>query len=164
MPFGNYKVVDRPFDKYGFLIHDYFFAKTLEQVRPGGIIAYITSKGTMDKVSPDVRRYIAQRAELLGAIRLPNNAFKANAGTEVTSDILFLQKREHPIDIEPDWVHLEQTEDSIPINSYFAEHPDMVLGRMQWDKSMYGNEQETTCEPIPCPTATCCDSKHRRQL
>ena len=149
VPFGNYKVVDRPFDKYGFLIHDYFFAKTLEQVRPGGIIAYITSKGTMDKVSPDVRRYIAQRAELLGAIRLPNNAFKANAGTEVTSDILFLQKREHPIDIEPDWVHLEQTEDSIPINSYFAEHPDMVLGRMQWDKSMYGNEQETTCEPIP---------------
>ena len=149
VPFGNYKVVDRPFDKYGFLIHDYFFAKTLEQVRPGGIIAYITSKGTMDKASPDVRRYIAQRAELLGAIRLPNNAFKANAGTEVTSDILFLQKREHPIDIEPDWVHLGQTEDGIPINSYFAEHPDMVLGKMAWDKSMYGNEKETTCEPIP---------------
>ena len=149
VPFGNYKVADRPFDKYAFLIHDYFFAKTLEQVRPGGIIAYITSKGTMDKASPDVRRYIAQRAELLGAIRLPNNAFKANAGTEVTSDILFLQKRKHPIDIEPDWVHLAQTEDGIPINSYFAEHPDMVLGRMQWDKSMYGNEKETTCEPIP---------------
>ena len=149
VPFGDYKVADRPFDKYGFLIHDYFFAKTLEQVRPGGIIAYITSKGTMDKASPDVRRYIAQRAELLGAIRLPNNAFKANAGTEVTSDILFLQKREHPIDIEPDWVHLGQTEDGIPINSYFAEHPDMVLGKMAWDKSMYGNEKETTCEPIP---------------
>ena len=149
VPFGNYKVADRPFDKYGFLIHDYFFAKTLEQVRPGGIIAYITSKGTMDKASPDVRRYIAQRAELLGAIRLPNNAFKANAGTEVTSDILFLQKREHPIDIEPDWVHLGQTEDGIPINSYFVDHPDMMLGRMQWDKSMYGNEKETTCEPIP---------------
>ena len=149
VPFGNYKVADRPFDKYGFLIHDYFFAKTLEQVRPGGIIAYITSKGTMDKASPDVRRYIAQRAELLGAIRLPNNAFKANAGTEVTSDILFLQKREHPIDIEPDWVHLGQTEDGIPINSYFAEHPDMVLGKTAWDKSMYGNEKETTCEPIP---------------
>ena len=149
VPFGNYKVADRAFDKYGFLIHDYFFAKTLEQVRPGGIIAYITSKGTMDKASPDVRRYIAQRAELLGAIRLPNNAFKANAGTEVTSDILFLQKREHPIDIEPDWVHLGQTEDGIPINSYFAEHPDMVLGKMAWDKSMYGNEKETTCEPIP---------------
>ena len=149
VPFGNYKVADKQFDKHGFLIHDYFFAKALEQVRPGGVIAFITSKGTMDKASPDVRRYIAQRAELLGAIRLPNNAFKANAGTEVTSDILFLQKREHPIDIEPDWVHLGQTEDGIPINSYFVDHPDMVLGRMAWDKSMYGNEKETTCEPIP---------------
>ena len=149
VPFGNYKVADRAFDKYGFLIHDYFLAKTLEQVRPGGMIAFITSKGTMDKSSPDVRRYIAQRAELLGAIRLPNNAFKANAGTEVTSDILFLQKREHPIDIEPDWIHLGQTADGIPINSYFVDHPDMMLGRMQWDKSMYGNEKETTCEPIP---------------
>ena len=149
VPFGNYKVADRAFDKYGFLIHDYFLAKTLEQVRPGGVIAFITSKGTMDKASPDVRRYIAQRAELLGAIRLPNNAFKANAGTEVTSDILFLQKREHPIDIEPDWIHLGQTADGVPINSYFVAHPDMMLGRMQWDKSMYGNEKETTCEPIP---------------
>ena len=149
VPFGNYKVADRAFDKYGFLIHDYFLAKTLEQVRPGGVIAFITSKGTMDKASPEVRRYIAQRAELLGAIRLPNNAFKANAGTEVTSDILFLQKREHPIDIEPDWIHLGQTADGIPINSYFVDHPDMMLGRMQWDKSMYGNEKETTCEPIP---------------
>ena len=149
VPFGNYKVADRAFDKYGFLIHDYFLAKTLEQVRPGGMIAFITSKGTMDKASPDVRRYIAQRAELLGAIRLPNNAFKANAGTEVTSDILFLQKRERPIDIEPDWIHLGQTADGIPINSYFVDHPDMMLGRMQWDKSMYGNEKETTCEPIP---------------
>ena len=149
VPFGNYKVADRAFDKYGFLIHDYFLAKTLEQVRSGGVIAFITSKGTMDKASPDVRRYIAQRAELLGAIRLPNNAFKANAGTEVTSDILFLQKREHPIDIEPDWIHLGQTADGIPINSYFVDHPDMMLGRMQWDKSMYGNEKETTCEPIP---------------
>ena len=149
VPFGNYKVADRAFDKYGFLIHDYFLAKTLEQVRPGGMIAFITSKGTMDKASPDVRRYIAQQAELLGAIRLPNNAFKANAGTEVTSDILFLQKREHPIDIEPDWIHLGRTADGIPINSYFVDHPDMMLGRMQWDKSMYGNEKETTCEPIP---------------
>ena len=148
VPFGNYKVADRAFDKYGFLIHDYFIAKSLEQVRPGGVIAFITSKGTMDKASPDVRRYIAQRAELLGAIRLPNNAFKANAGTEVTSGILFLQKREHPIDIEPDWIHLGQTADGIPINSYFVDHPDMMLGRMQWDKSMYGNEKETTCEPI----------------
>ena len=149
VPFGNYKVADKPFDKYGFLIHDYFFAKALEQVRPGGMIAFITSKGTMDKASPDVRRYIAQRAELLGAIRLPNNAFKANAGTEVTSDILFLQKRERPIDIEPDWIHLGQTADGIPVNSYFVDHPDMVLGKMAWDKSMYGNEKETTCEPIP---------------
>ena len=149
VPFGNYKVADRAFDKYGFLIHDYFLAKTLEQVRPGGVIAFITSKGTMDKASPEVRRYIAQRAELLGAIRLPNNAFKANAGTEVTSDILFLQKREHPIDIEPDWIHLGQAADGIPVNSYFVDHPDMMLGRMQWDKSMYGNEKETTCEPIP---------------
>ena len=111
VPFGGYKVSDKQFDKYNFLIHDYFFAKTLEQVRPGGVIAYITSKGTMDKASPDVRRYIAQRAELLGAIRLPNTAFAANAGTSVTTDILFLQKRESPIDIEPDWVHLGQTEE-----------------------------------------------------
>ena len=149
VPFGGYKVSDKQFDKYNFLIHDYFFAKTLEQVRPGGVIAYITSKGTMDKASPDVRRYIAQRAELLGAIRLPNTAFAANAGTSVTTDILFLQKRESPIDIEPDWVHLGQTEDGIPINSYFVSHPDMMLGSMAWDKSMYGDEKETTCRPIP---------------
>lgn len=149
VPFGSYKVADKAFDRYGFLIHDYFFAKTLDQVRPGGVIAFITSKGTLDKQSPEVRRYIAERAELLGAIRLPNTAFKGNAGTEVTSDILFLQKRDRPIDIEPDWVHLGQTEEGIPINSYFADHPDMVLGRMAWDRSMYGNEKETTCEPIP---------------
>lgn len=149
VPFGGYKVSDKQFDKYNFLIHDYFFAKTLEQVRPGGVIAYITSKGTMDKASPDVRKYIAQRAELLGAIRLPNTAFAANAGTSVTTDILFLQKRESPIDIEPDWVHLGQTEDGIPINSYFVSHPDMMLGSMAWDKSMYGDEKETTCRPIP---------------
>ena len=149
VPFGGYKVSDKQFDKYNFLIHDYFFAKTLEQVRPGGVIAYITSKGTMDKASPDVRRYIAQKAELLGAIRLPNTAFAANAGTSVTTDILFLQKRESPIDIEPDWVHLGQTEDGIPINSYFVSHPDMMLGSMAWDKSMYGDEKETTCRPIP---------------
>ena len=123
-------------------------SKTLEQVRPGGVIAYITSKGTMDKQSPEVRKYIAQRAELLGAIRLPNNAFRANAGTEVTSDILFLQKRDRPIDIEPDWVHLGQTADGIPVNSYFAEHPEMVLGTMVWDDSMYGARQETACLPI----------------
>ena len=152
VPFGNYKVADRAFDKYGFLIHDYFLAKTLEQVRPGGVIAFITSKGTMDKASPDVRRYIAQRAELLGAIRLPNTAFAANAGTSVTTDILFLQKRESSIDIEPDWVHLGQTEDRIPVNSYFVSHPDMMLGSMAWDKSMYGDEKETTCRPFRAQT------------
>ena len=148
VPFGSYKLSDKRFDKHNFLIHDYFFAKALDQVRPGGIIAFITSKGTMDKQSPEVRKYIAQRAELLGAIRLPNNAFKANAGTEVTSDILFLQKREQPIDIEPDWVHLGLTEDGIPINSYFADHPEMVLGTMAWDDSMYGSKQETACLPL----------------
>ena len=148
VPFGSYKLSDKRFDKQNFLIHDYFFAKALDQVRPGGIVAFITSKGTMDKQSPEVRQYIAQRAELLGAIRLPNNAFRANAGTEVTSDIIFLQKREQPIDIEPDWVHLGLTEDGIPINSYFVEHPEMVLGTMAWDDSMYGNRQETACLPI----------------
>ena len=148
VPFGSYKLNDRRFNAHNFLIHDYFFAKALDQVRAGGVIAFITSKGTMDKASPDVRRYIAERAELLGAIRLPNNAFKANAGTEVTSDILFLQKRDRPIVQDEPWVHLGQTEDGIPINAYFAEHPEMVLGCMAWDRSMYGNEKETTCEPI----------------
>ena len=148
VPFGSYKLADKRFDKHNFLIHDYFFAKALDQVRPGGVIAFITSKGTMDKQSDEVRKYIAQRAELLGAIRLPNNAFKANAGTEVTSDILFLQKREQPLDIEPEWVHLGQTEDGIPVNSYFADHPEMVLGKMAWDDSMYGNQKETACLPL----------------
>ena len=148
VPFGAYKVADRQFDRYNFLIHDYFFAKALDQVRPGGIVAFITSKGTMDKQSPEVRKYIAQRAELLGAIRLPNNAFKANAGTEVTSDIIFLQKRDRAIDIEPDWVHLGQTEDGVPVNSYFADHPDMILGRMVWDDSMYGAHQEAACQAL----------------
>lgn len=148
VPFGSYKLNDRKFNAHNFLIHDYFFAKALDQVRAGGVIAFITSKGTMDKASPDVRRYIAERAELLGAIRLPNSAFRANAGTEVTSDILFLQKRDRPIVQDEQWVHLGQTEDGIPINAYFAEHPEMVLGRMAWDRSMYGNEKETTCEPI----------------
>ena len=148
VPFGAYKVSDRQFDRYNFLIHDYFFAKALDQVRPGGIVAFITSKGTMDKQSPEVRKYIAQRAELLGAIRLPNNAFKANAGTEVTSDIIFLQKRDRAIDIEPDWVHLGQTEDGVPVNSYFVDHPDMILGKMVWDDSMYGAHQETACQAL----------------
>ena len=123
-------------------------SKTLEQVRPGGVIAYITSKGTMDKQNPAVRRYIAERAELLGAIRLPNTAFKANAGTEVTSDILFLQKRERPLAVEPDWVHLGQTADGIPVNSYFAAHPEMMLGTMVREPNLYGNENETACIPL----------------
>ena len=123
-------------------------SKTLEQVRPGGVIAYITSKGTMDKQNPAVRRYIAERAELLGAIRLPNTAFKANAGTEVTSDILFLQKRERPLAVEPDWVHLGQTADDIPVNSYFAAHPEMMLGTMVREPGLYGNENETACIPL----------------
>lgn len=148
VPFGAYQVADRQFDRYNFLIHDYFFAKALDQIRAGGIVAFVTSKGTLDKQSPEVRQYIAQRAELLGAIRLPNNAFKASAGTDVTSDIIFLQKRDRPIDITPDWVHLSQTEDGIPVNSYFADHPEMVLGKMVWDDSMYGDHQETACQPI----------------
>lgn len=147
VPFGSYGVIDKKYDKYKFYIHDYFFAKTLDKVRPGGIIAFITSKGTMDKQNPEVRKYIAQRAELLGAVRLPNNAFLANAGTEVTTDILFLQKRDRVIDIEPDWVHLSTTGDGVPINQYFADNPDMVLGTMAFDKSMYGNQNETACLP-----------------
>ena len=149
VPFGSYKVSDRAYDKLGFPIHDYFFAKTLDQVRPGGVIAFVTSRYTMDKQSPEVRRYIAQRAELLGALRLPSNAFKANAGTEVTADILFLQKRDRPIVIEPDWVHLGQTENGIPVNSYFADHPEIVLGTIKWDDKMHGDKKETTCEPFP---------------
>lgn len=149
VPFGPYGVADKRYDKNHFLIHDYFFAKTLDKVRPGGIVAFITSKGTMDKRNSTVRKYIAQRAELIGAVRLPNNAFLANAGTLVTSDILFLQKRDRLMDIEPDWVHLGQTEDGIPVNSYFAENPDMVLGTMTHEDRMYGNRSDTTCSPFP---------------
>ena len=148
VPFGNYQVNDKAYNHLRFNIHDYFFAKAIDQVRPGGIIAFVTSKGSMDKQSPDVRRFIAQRAELIGAIRLPNNAFARNANTEVTSDILFLQKRDRPITLEPDWVHLGQTGDGIPVNSYFAEHPEMILGRMAWDDSMYGSRKETACLPL----------------
>ena len=147
VPFGDYGVIDKKYDKHKFLIHDYFFAKTLDKVRPGGIIAFITSKGTMDKQNPEVRRYIAQRTELLGAVRLPNNAFLANAGTEVTADILFLQKRDRIIDIEPEWVHLSTTDDGIPVNQYFSDNPDMVLGTMTYDDRMYGKGNETTCIP-----------------
>lgn len=147
VPFGNYKVSDKPYDKLGFSIHNYFFAKALDQVRPGGIVAFVTSRYTMDQQSPDVRQYLAQRAELLGAVRLPNNAFKANAGTDVVSDIIFLQKRDHPIDIEPDWVHLGQSEDGFAINSYFVENPQMVLGRLESQSTQYGKE-ECTVAPI----------------
>ena len=148
VPFGNYKVNDKAYNKLGFTIHNYFFAKALDQVRPGGVVAFVTSRYTMDSESPEVRRYLAERADLLGAIRLPNNAFKANAGTEVTTDIIFLQKRDRPMVVEPDWVHLGLTEDSIPVNSYFIDHPEMVLGTLQLDDMMYGGKKEVTCVPI----------------
>ena len=147
VPFGQYQVNDRAYNKLGFSIHDYFFAKTLDQVRPGGVVAFVTSRYTMDKQSPEVRKYIAERAELLGAIRLPNNAFKANAGTEVVSDIIFLQKRDRPIDIEPEWVHLGQNEDGFAINSYFIDHPEMILGRQTSESTQYGR-QDFTVAPI----------------
>ena len=146
VPFGQYQVNDRAYNKLSFSIHDYFFAKTLDQVRPGGVIAFVTSRYTMDKQSPEVRKYIAQRAELLGAIRLPNNAFKANAGTDVVSDIIFLQKRDRPIDIEPDWVHLGENEDGFSINQYFIDNPEMVLGRQTSESTQYGR-QDFTVEP-----------------
>ena len=145
VPFGQYKVADRQYDKNNFLIHDYFFAKTLDKVRPGGVVAFVTSKGTMDKKSPEVRKYLAQRAELLGAVRLPNTVFKENAGTEVTSDILFLKKRDRVMDLEPDWVHLSEDENGIAMNSYFAEHPEMIVGKMEMVSGPYG--MESTCKP-----------------
>lgn len=145
VPFGQYKVNDKAYDKNNFLIHDYFFAKTLDKVRPGGVIAFITSKGTMDKQSEDVRKYISQRAELLGAIRLPNTAFKANAGTEVTSDIIFLKKRDRVVDLDQDWIHLGEDRKGITMNSYFANHPEMIVGRMEMVSGPYG--PESTCLP-----------------
>ncbi len=145
VPFGQYKVSDRQYDKNNFLIHDYFFAKALDKVRPGGVVAFVTSKGTMDKKSPEVRKYLAQRAELLGAVRLPNTAFKENAGTEVTSDILFLKKRDRVMDLEPDWVHLSEDADGIALNSYFAGHPEMIVGKMEMVSGPYG--MESTCKP-----------------
>ena len=144
VPFGDYKIYDPKYNKYNFRIHDYFLAKALDQVRPGGIVAFITTKGTLDKSNPTIRKYLAERAELIGAIRLPNTAFKDNAGTEVTSDIIFLQKRDKKIDIEPDWVHLGYTEDGIAVNSYFVEHPEMILGRMQYDTRIYGQDSRYT--------------------
>ena len=140
VPFGQFKVPDKRYDKHNFLIHDYFFARTLDKVRPGGVIAFITSKGTMDKENPNVRKYIAQRADLLGAIRLPNDTFKAAAGTEVTSDILFLQKRDRLIDIEPEWVHLATDANGIRMNAYFVDNPEMVLGDMQMVSGPHGME------------------------
>ena len=138
VPFGDFKVLDKKYDKHKFLIHDYFFAKTLDKVRPGGVIAFITSKGTLDKENPSVRKYIAQRADLLGAIRLPNNTFKANAGTEVTSDIIFLQKRDSITDIEPDWVYLGENDEGIKINQYFIDNPEMILGNMEMISTRFG--------------------------
>ena len=148
VPFGNYKVSDKPYDKLGFSIHNYFFAKALDQVRPGGVVAFVTSRYTMDSKNSDARRYLAQRAELLGAIRLPNDAFKKNAGTEVVSDIIFLQKRDHPIDIVPDWVHLNRTEEGHTMNSYFVDHPEMVLGDTVLESTPYGKD-DITVRPIP---------------
>lgn len=146
VPFGDYKVFDPKYNKLGFKVHDYFIAKAIDQVRPGGIVAVITTKGTMDKKNPAVRKYIAERAELLGAVRLPTAVFEGNAGTEVTSDILIFQKRERKIAIEPDWIHLGMTEDGIPVNSYFAEHPDMMLGKMEYDTGRFGdNSNYTVC-------------------
>ena len=145
VPFGQFKVPDKQYDKHNFLIHDYFFARTLDKVRPGGIIAFITSKGTLDKENPAVRKYIAQRADLLGAIRLPNDTFKGAAGTEVTSDIIFLQKRDRMVDIEPDWVHLNTDENGLKMNQYFVDHPDMILGEMKEVSGPFG--PELSCVP-----------------
>ncbi len=144
IPFGDFKLYDKKYAKHNFRIHDYFFAKALDKVRPGGIVAFVTSKGTLDKANPGVRKYLAERAELIGAVRLPNTAFKDSAGTDVTSDIIFLQKRENKIVTEPDWVHLGRTEDGIAVNSYFVEHPEMMLGRMEYDSRMFGNESKYT--------------------
>ncbi len=144
VPFGQYKVADKQYDKNNFLIHDYFFAKTLDKVRPGGVVAFVTSKGTMDKKSPEVRRYLAQRADLLGAVRLPNTAFKENAGTEVTSDILFFKKRDRMVEREPDWVHLGEDADGIAMNAYFAQHPEQIVGKMEMVSGPYG--MESTCK------------------
>lgn len=146
VPFGDFKLNDKRYDKNNFLIHDYFFAKTLDKVRPGGIVAFITSKGTLDKENPSVRKYIAQRAELLGAIRLPNSTFKNNAGTEVTSDIIFLQKRDGITDIEPDWVYLDKDENGITMNNYFIENPDMIMGNMEMVSTRFGYDSACKLE------------------
>ena len=152
VPFGDFKLLDKKYDKNNFLIHDYFFAKAIDKVRPGGVIAFITSKGTLDKESPAVRKYIAQRADLLGAIRLPDNTFKANAGTKVTSDIIFLQKRDSITDLEPEWVHLDTNEDGIKMNKYFIDYPEMICGNMVMESTQFGMDsackanEDTTLE------------------
>ena len=148
VPFGEYKVHDRRYDRQNLLIHDYFLTKSLDKLRPGGIAAFITTKGTMDKLGSKAREELAQKADLLGAIRLPNTAFKANAGTSVTADILFFQKRGSAPEKLPDWVHIGQTEDGVPLNNYFLQHPEMVLGKMAFYENMYGNATETACLPI----------------
>ena len=145
VPFGQFKVLDKRYDKHNFLIHDYFFAKALDKVRPGGVIAFITSKGTLDKENPAVRKYIAQRADLLGAIRLPNDTFKKAAGTDVTSDIIFLQKRDRLIDQEPDWVHLDTDPNGVRMNRYFVDHPEMILGEMKVVSGPFG--PDSACVP-----------------
>lgn len=157
VPFGSYQVNDRAYNRLGFSIHNYFFAKAIDQVRPGGVIAFVTSRYTMDAQNPEARRYIAQRAELLGAIRLPNNAFRANAGTDVVSDIIFLQKRERAIDLEPDWVHLGETAEGFQINSYFVEHPEMILGTMSRENTQYGRESFTV---LPKENTSLADQLH----
>ena len=146
VPFGDFRVSDKRYDRHKWLIHDYFFGKALDKVRAGGVIAFVTSKGTMDKKDPSVRRYLAQRAELLGAVRIPNDTFSKNAGTEVTSDIIFLQKRERQIIQEPDWVYLDRDENGIEMNRYFIDHPEMILGRMQMISGRFG--EESACIPF----------------
>lgn len=157
VPFGNYRVNDKAYNKLGFNIHNYFFAKSLDQVRPGGIVAFVTSRYTMDSKSSDVRKYLAERVELLGAIRLPNNAFQANAGTTVVSDIIFLQKRERAVAIEPAWIHLGKTDDGITLNSYFIDHPEMVLGQLSTESTQYGKEE---CTVLPIPGADLSQQLH----
>ena len=147
VPFGQYRVDDKAYNKLGFSIHNYFFAKAIDQVRPGGIVAFVTSRYTLDSKDSTARKHIAECADLLGAIRLPNNAFKANAGTEVVSDIIFLQKRDRPIDREPAWVQLGKTEDGLTLNSYFVEHPEMILGELTTESAQYGRD-ELTVVPI----------------
>ena len=158
VPFGNYQVNDRAYSKLGFSIHNYFFAKAIDQVRPGGVIAFVTSRYTMDQQSLEVRKYIAQRAELLGAIRLPNNAFRANTGTEVVSDIIFLQKRDRAIEIEPDWVHVDEDANGLTMNSYFVQHPEMVLGTLSRENTQYGRESFTI---LPKEGVSLADQLHK---